>query len=274
MDSTAGDADDSADSGPAPQCPAGQVCFGIPDGWLGPVNLYSPEQSCSDVVAEGALAYDGDWSCSCSCDAVGFGSCADATVQLQLFEENNCQGAAALTVDLTTSCQSFGDGQLFSILATAQGSVPCDSTATLDTDGVEPSDPFVLCDAFEGSTCGGGACTTNGAGLCIHAEGERECPDGFERTLMYGAYEDERGCSACECEAEYECGGTFTLANQGCGNGGSLTLPLGCSGFLTSVLGGQIGALEEPPAIDCSSSGGARSGEVVASEPRTVCCAP
>lgn len=272
--STGGSSDGTADTGPTPTCPAGQSCFDIPDGWLGPVNLYSPEQSCGDVVAEGAQAYSGEWSCACSCETDEFDSCDQATVQLQLFEEGGCQGPAALSVDLTASCQDFGGGETYSILTTAQGPAPCDSSATLDAEPVMPTDSLVLCDAFEGSTCGSGACTSNREGLCIHAEGERECPDGFERTLLYTGFEDGRGCSACACEAEYECEGSYTLANQGCGNSGSLTLQLGCTGFMTSVLGGQTASLTDPPTVDCTSSGGTPMGEIVPAQPRTICCAP
>lgn len=270
-----GSSDDGAvDSGSTPTCPAGQRCFDIPAGWLGPVNLYSPEQSCSDVVAEGAQAYVGDWSCACSCETDEFNSCDQATVQLQLFEAGGCKGPAAVSVDLTSSCQDFGGGEMYSILTTAQGPAPCDSSPTLNAAPVLPTGSLVLCNAFEGSTCGTGACTSRSEELCIHAEGERECPDGFERTLLYTSFEDGRECSACACEAEYECAGSYTLANQGCGNAGTLTLQLGCTGFTTSVLGGQTASLTDPPAVDCTSSGGSPIGEVVAAEPRTVCCAP
>lgn len=266
--------DDTADTGPSPACVAGLSCFEIPDEWLGPVNLFTTEQSCNNVVAQGAQSYAGDWSCACSCEADGLDSCDGVPVQLQLFEQNNCQGTASLTIELTESCQEFGDGELFSVLTTAQGVTACDSDATLDADAVVPSGSRVLCDAFEGTMCTGGVCTSQEAGLCIHAEGERECPDGFERTLLYDGFDDGRGCAACDCEAEYECGGTLTLANNGCGNAGSLTLPLGCTNFLTSVLGGEVGSYTEPPIVDCSSSGGAPTGEIQPSQPRTVCCSP
>lgn len=266
--------DDSDDSGPSTMCGAGQACFGIPEGWSGPVNLTAPGEPCASVVAEGALGYDGGWECECSCDASVEDSCEGASVQLELFEDNNCEGPVALAVELTSSCQSFGDGELYSILVTVGGDAPCTSNPVLDPSPVEPVDPRLLCDAFEGSTCDGGVCTSNAVGLCIHAEGELECPDGFERTLLYADYEDARDCSGCECEAPFQCSGSYTLANQGCGESGSLTLQAGCTGFLTSVLGGEAASIEGPPSVDCSTRGGFPVGELAPTEPRTVCCTP
>jgi hypothetical protein len=263
------------DTGIAPGCADGSVCLEIPDGWDGPVRLFADDQACSDVVAEGALSYAGDWSCACSCDADVPESCEDATGQIQLFDGSGCQGAPAQVHPLTNTCEAFGGGELFSVLATAGGPTTCTTSAVLDTQPIEPSEHQTLCNVASQGACPGGTCTADAPDLCIHAPGDLDCPDGWVRTLLYETYDDNRSCSGCTCDAAYACGGTYTMPNQACGQSGSLTMAMGsCSGAQFSVRGGWIASATGTPSSQCSTAGGTTSGAVLASTPRTVCCPP
>ena len=267
--------DDSGETGIAPGCAAGEMCLEVPDGWQGPVHLFTPEQSCANVVAEGALSYAGEWTCDCSCDADTPASCDEATAQMELFDGANCPGAPVLTVELTDTCQSFGGGELFSMRVTGGGPTTCSADTLVDAEDVVASGARTLCAASTDNDCPGGSCTADEPGVCIHAPGERSCPDGFERTVLYDDYDDTRDCSACGCDAEYTCGGTFSLPSQGCGASGTVNLAIGgCSGPMLAVHGGWIASGSGTPSASCENTGGSAIGGVEPSNPRTVCCTP
>jgi len=267
--------DGTGETGVLPGCGAGEMCLELPDGWQGPVRLFTADQRCGDVVAQGALSYSGEWTCECSCDADTPATCDDANAQMELFQGSGCVGDPALTVELTNTCQSFGEGDLYSVLVTGGGPTSCSADTLVDAEPIVASDARTLCSASSTSACPGGTCTADEPGLCIHAEGDLPCPDGFERTVLYDAYEDNRDCSPCSCDAEYTCGGTFSLPSQGCGGGGTVNLAIGaCSGAMLAINGGWVASGAGTPAATCENAGGTAMGGIEPSSPRTVCCTP
>nr|MCH9685221.1 hypothetical protein [Deltaproteobacteria bacterium] len=118
-----------------------------------------------------------------------------------------------------------------------------------------------------------------GEQLCIYRPGDVECPDGdfSERRVRYLDFEDNRGCTACECgsptggscnvdiEFSYvdECIANYvTMTDPG---GGCLTL------FGEPPHSGEM-VNTEVTGASCGAFGGEPQGVVAAADPVTVCC--
>lgn len=163
-----------------------------------------------------------------------------------------------------------------------------------------PSSPDETCGM--GETCVTRPLSPYASDVCIWAEGELACPEAYpDQTVHYREIEDNRGCSECQCgSADGDCvdpsvGVSYWYPNFIVGGGSfpGLTAPLlfdapssSCEpvspsgeGFPYSV-SDSVGnitfdagtlVLDDQDA-PCPSSGGAPQGDVVGSDPVTICC--
>ena len=177
--------------------------------------------------------------------------------------------------------------------------VPCVQSVTVPALLVvpcEPSAPVVSkTDAFWGRTaracavdvpmsgCGGGQICVpappGGFDICLHGEGDLECPSGFAKSLFYTEVEDDRGCEECECgppDAQCEAY-VVAYSSPACGvPAGSVIATTDEPACFDVPSGIALGSVEASflaeSAGSCAAGGGAPTGDVVPGGPVTLCC--
>lgn len=255
-------------------CQVGEVCLpDAPDGWAGPVLL---EPSCEGAPAfEAAESFAGAWSCGCNnCEVEAADTCGALAVGIEFFSDSNCEGPPEATDTISTGCEAFDvAGSYYVRLSNAEP-----AACTIDTQPqlgkVNAVGTTQACDMPTGAACDGGTCGDTGA--CIWREGEFACPDTTftSQTILYGGYEDTRGCGACSCDATFSCGASANVATEGatCGALQSVSLQVGvCSDFITPVAGTLTSNTGTPWEV-CEAIPGAQQGAVELTQPVTVCC--
>jgi hypothetical protein len=229
-DTSAGDSDESGQSGP---CAAGMCAEVVPDGWFGPVLRWDTEPDsemppplCNDDGPDpsftllGGYADPGPVTCECTC---GLNIGALCTSYAYLYEgAQDCSGASMLQM-LTTEdeCESvtINDGSIQTYAYTA-GAATCSADVTEDIPDVPWDLQVAGCRNAEwGAECGNKrAClppVPDGFSdqLCIFANGDMECPGGdySEKTVLYSGADDDRRCGPCACDTPpvSTCTGTF-----------------------------------------------------------------
>lgn len=129
-----------------------------------------------------------------------------------------------------------------------------------------------------GGGCAGGAvCVPRARTYCVAAEGEKTCPTGFTKNVdWFKGFRDTRTCGACQCGAQTP-GSCEQLAaennaGQGCQGGAGGSIPVGgdnCNFTARDYPSHQlIGKPREPKCPGVSET----SGELVGTEPVTICC--
>lgn len=261
-----------------PACEGSEFCAPAPsEPWLGPVRLGPLEDGCEgDTVFEGFESYDGEWSCSCSCDVDAPASCGGSGVDLELFDDDACDGDPVATEDLSSSCGSLAFLGEYYVRPTTEQPAACEANPSRIASAVTPQVGQMACGVDTGPACDGGHCYDAAQTLCVFAEGEMACPDGDfrQRSVVYRDYVDDRGCGGCECEGSYSCGGAVGVhtSDAGC-NGPSVSVSVGaCSGAPLTITAAEIVVLDISSTEACEVSGGEEIGELTPTSPVTVCC--
>ncbi len=261
-----------------PVCGRSEFCAAVPsDPWMGPVRLGRAEDGCEGTpVFEGFEDYDGEWSCSCSCDVDAPPSCGGSGVDLELFDNESCDGDPIATEDVSSRCSSLDFLGEYHVRPTTEQPAACEANPSLIASAVTPQGGRVACEVDVGSVCDGGSCYDAEQTLCVFAEGETACPEGDfrQRSVVYRDYVDDRGCGGCGCEGSYSCGGAVRVhtSDSSC-NGPSVSVSMGaCSGAPLTVSAAEIVVLDISSTTACEVSGGEEIGEVTPTIPVTVCC--
>ena len=118
-----------------------------------------------------------------------------------------------------------------------------------------------------------------GFDLCLHGEGDLDCPAGFEKAVLYTGVADDRGCEACTCgPPEGPCEVYVVAYSDGaCGMpAGSVIATVAepaCFDVPSGIALGSVEAsfLARSPG-SCAPSGGAATRDIVPDGHVTLCC--
>lgn len=221
----------SFEDGSTSDAPCDGQCVGIPDGWQGPVVAHAWSTGESPIACEGDYAelvgqYSNDFfaqpaECDCACGNVTGAQCTPPTLR---HSNVNCQAIGA-PMTLNAGCNNIAGitNGSFTLIGSTFSGGQCQGLLSKEVPDAGFAEDVVLCGATpdatgcaEGELCG----PDTDAPLCVWAEGEQSCPDGFDdRSLLYSGFVDTRDCTACTCGApEGTCTtGHATLADNTCG---------------------------------------------------------
>jgi len=215
-------------------CGDGGVCVpAIPDGWNGPVatrtiGIDEEIPPCgggvyTDLQVSDAFAglQGEDYTCDCDCAGQPLGCEADAALQLSAYPP--LEGLSPCTSPNYVYDETIVSGapQAVSIpMADIRGIVledeptpsltgSCAPNATVEPMPAGFDTRTIACGTFDAVSkgCDDGLCVPlptapYQAGVCVWAEGDLECPAGFDDRSLYNAeYSDTRDCSTCTCGA-------------------------------------------------------------------------
>ncbi|MDD9933141.1 MAG: hypothetical protein OXT09_06035 [Myxococcales bacterium] len=288
-----GDGDvDCADA----DCGALRCVEPAPDGWSGPLALWAGSGTppdCGDGFGETLLTGGRNIgapaaSCStCTCDGSSCGSFVDVGTGTVA----GCDGASCSTslngscAELSTPCLMDTDT---AYLETRLPSEPaaCEASAQdADVAAASFAEEVRGCgvDEVAARGCEGGevcapADEPDGfeAPLCILTQGEEDCPDGpySERTLYFTGIDDDRGCSACGCDAP-DCNYSWSVYASADDLCESPLITLNAAEQCVQV-SPTDGAIRVGVAITgdgtCAPTGGQPTGEAIGTGAVTVCC--
>jgi len=291
-----------------PDCEEAQCLPPAPDGWSGPTPLFVGDPADAPSCPSGLTTIAADIgpftapaaSCTpCSCSGPTGGTCGVGTTTIY-DSTNQCSGSVeeTLTPPAPNVCVSFS---LSDPYARAQADpVPVDVPGSCQPSGGAANVPAasfaqaaVLCDGVADDTAMGGGCDDQicvpslaapFTQLCIFTAGDVPCvADGYpDKTVLYDGYDDDRGCTACGCDAAsgQTCSGTTQLYVGSNCNNLDTTVPhdgLTCESYTTFQSMGSakfIPAPGGPSGGSCSATGGNPKGSATPKGPITVCCAP
>lgn len=294
------DTSSTAESGTF-ECEGGTCLPSWPPDWGGPI-VFADWRSSTDMspcpttfpvdlasLHDQLVAPDAECTCECG-DAVG-ASCADLILEFHGMDEN-CIGGANDEFDIDASCQEGPSVTSSSRYWSADqpgvigGSCsPTEATNLPEVSwGIETRvcgvtrDPLGSC--VDERTCVPLPPSDSFSNVCIWRPGSFDCPEGefSERFVRYSSFTDERGCSSCGCDdPEGDCVGNVRLwPTDDCSGGiaaGSIPIGGGCVPSVDSVSSADRGSLSVS-GVNCAPEGGEPVGEVLLSEPHTICCAP
>jgi hypothetical protein len=272
------------------------TCAPNPGGpWQGPfeVAVGVPLATCDPGLPNAAVLNLGGViappaSCGpCSCGAATGGTCGLAG--FSWYSDALCGNAGVPEVPAAPStCMPIGNTDTAKTLG-AIGAIPprvggsCAPVA--GSVAVTPSSfekKGVLCGGSAGGGCGPDAyCAPQpsnafGGKLCVSANGDLTCPNGYEhKTIAYGGVDDHRSCSQCSCgAAQGGCGtATTTLFAEANCDAPLVTIPH--DGMCHSAQG-FVSFRYDPPIQasggECKASGGEPVGEATPKDPITICC--
>lgn len=256
---------DTATTGPS-GCGADEACVpAVPTDWSGPIVVASgscPAEFPEDTGVLNRSLVPGVPQCSCSCTV--------DEISCQLILENN---GVAFSPDSSCESPPFED----ECVGVTSGIECADMAVDIPATPSWEVERLGCGGAVEGRACDAGTCIADtGDAICIQRDGEHDCPAPFDdRTLFHRAFDDSRSCSGCSCqssspacEADVEIcslgfdqvtlesdGGCYQLNSS---DGDGVTL------FSTAVV--DQGSCDPAPET------GEVSGDVVETEPVTVCC--
>ncbi len=301
------DPDTGSDDG-AVECAPTERCLALsPAGWEGPVAYFEGDDldtlpSCAapfgglSIEVHDQISGTAPDCEACSCGAASDVQCSSPTVRF--YHSSSCDEfgddpASEFMLGPQGDCTVFpnGDGAYG---AEADPVTPLEGTGSCVASGGEATiadaDWAVelrACAAPEATTvCGDERACVPSPGapfaseLCIYRPGDVACPAGdyAARFLRYGAYEDSRECSECECGAPSggSCDAGILFSNTNTCVEDYLTLPMPGSGGCTTLWGStpSSGVLEvyDVAGAACAASGGEGQGEVMPADPVTFCC--
>ncbi len=233
----------------------------------------------SEIVAAPA-------TCGCSCGAPAGEVCSSAYVLLA--SDGGCGAPVYAGINAVNACANIPDVTASSMIAYAIQAVggTCAPLPSIDKPAPTFAAEGTLCQGADlGAGCGTELCAPPpGAGqsICVFQPGDLPCPGAAytERTVVYRATTDTRGCSPCSCgpPAGSTCAGsTYIYSDSGCGApygpipDNAVCYPFGGAAPIGAVL---VAPAAAPAGGACGASPVAPVGEVVPSDPLTVCCLP
>jgi hypothetical protein len=248
-------------------CDSGQLCVPeVPRGWNGPIVV--GDGSCAGAypsldAALFAGLVPGVPQCSCSCN-IGAVGC-------QLWLENSDQA-----FDPAGSCDEppFEDECISAVVEASCNESFVDVPASPSWETTASA----CGGASPGAACDGGTCYPDVAPVCVWRDGEQACPAGFDDgTTYFTDLLDSRVCGDCTC----------TPTGQAC----ELSLEICSVGFfditlantdpcfqLNSSDGDSVtlfsAAITAQGSCNANAGGGEITGDVVGTQPVTVCCQP
>lgn len=118
-----------------------------------------------------------------------------------------------------------------------------------------------------------------GNAVCVWSAGDKPvCPPAFpDRRVMHHAFDDDRGCSPCECRVDGSFGTVTRFTQNNCPAGtedSSIDVPVACSSFPATGAAGSFRYAKGPSASDSCVMGEPSGpvGSVEPIEPTTICC--
>jgi hypothetical protein len=249
------------------------------EGWNGPFTVASQAASLPpSTCATGATRtwFDDAPTTDARCDSCTCGACHATCTPPTIIEYGaslNCTGSGSSSQG--ASCDYTGSAEVQGA-ATPHG--PCDASggaATLDTYGTA----VTACDAATTDGCGAGSACAPAGRTCVEQIGNVVgCPAPYtDRELVFEDADDQRGCTACDCEAPVTCTGQYVYWSglTTCGVNGTPATTGVCitpnNAFNVVVDYAGAGATQ---AGACAPSGGAPTGMFEPTHPHTLCCLP
>ena len=231
-DTTSSAGEETSSSGEPVVCGDGGVCIpAIPDGWNGPVATRTigieedippcGGEAYTDLQVSDAFAglQADDYECGCECNPGSLSCAGDAELQLSDYPPG--AGLSPCTSPNYVYDETIASGAPQSVsipMADIRGVVlgndpstnvagSCTPNATTQASPAGFGTRTIACGTFDGSPqgCGDGLCVPQPsapyeAGVCVWAEGDLDCPAGFDdRTLYHSDFSDTRDCTACTC---------------------------------------------------------------------------
>lgn len=281
-------------------CPATHQCIEEPpDEWNGPIARFvtDPEAkeqpSCDGAYPEEAtVAFEGlqadPAECSCSCGEAQEVSCENQVSVRYFADDETCSGGASADLTLIAGiCNTLpltfpGNSHWLPEPIEVQGGA-CEAIDEMNKEDPSFESRILACGGAEllGGCAAGRLCAPRPEGdqrpgLCVWQAGEHECPGGYdERTVVWGGADDQRGCAPCGCgDPVGLCDeALIRLFQASCT--GSLAAAFAADGecHSQSYLSTQSATvtLGDPVAF-CSPTEPMAVGEVVGTDPVTVCC--
>lgn len=266
---------------------AGFECVAVPAGWTGPSALWSGAEPdlpfCpAPFVTAAVVGRVGPVAASAVCPAC---ECtngdAECLLEAQGFTTADCSGDVTASGPLRPNlCERVPTAGSLSLTARARGTCAPRSRGAVQLPAVTWDAALLVCDTPRlGKGCTGAACVERPAApfeatLCVHREGERECPAGFPgRHVAYAAYGDSRACSECSC-GEATCGGSADgYVNELCGVG-ERDVPIDgtCTPIVDPSPGNGLSLAYDANAPTCAVVPSAPRGQVVGTGATTICC--
>lgn len=290
-------ADVSTESGePVGPCGSeGQCLAAVPAGWQGPVaaRLDSHgEDPCTggydqlvQTIHAGLIAPPP--VCECSCDPSGVASCA-TYARVHRYGGNACSGSDTAN-NVTATCNAAIDmaaGGDYMVEPVQVVGVTCEPQQSETIEPARFDRHHELCAVAEAVSCGdAGQCAPalpSGAELCIFAEGDLACPEGWtdHRVLEFTDIDDPRGCGTCKClPHEGTCSGhtVYLFGPNDCGGSpvGGASPGSGCEELGSQGSGSaRLSGVGVPSPADCSGNADPDPpvNSASATDPYTVCC--
>ncbi len=287
----------SPDAAPPAHCPLG--CLPpAPPGWTGPSATYDgvpnakPTECPTPYTQPEISAHQGaaaePATCSCGDFVVKDAKCAAG---VELWQSSGCNSGQPVldgTANAPGPCHSVSNGAYGYIRVTTP-TLTRGSCTYPSPQKTAPEPTFdkaqVACGLPQVAACDGRAdCVATPVPaapftrLCIHKDGDAPCPsaDYANRIVAYKQVDDTRDCSPCEgTPAGGACGSRWGIsANDGqCAAGIPPTTNAVDACVSNPGIGARVnvGALL-PTGITCTTTGGAPTGAVTATEPVTFCC--
>ena len=263
-------------------------CPLIPEGWDGPLRERDTPGANTLDLFESANAQPYD--CECHCGPTDSASCP--TLQVQIFNGDNCQVATGVgETDFTQpqddaeSCTDIGAQRSVRILyASAEkcmgGDCPsCESIPSRRTSAPDLSgERYFLEIATTRCEADLGCFETGDDPVCLAKPGAHLCPDGFDDSAaLFSEVADTRDCTECTCADP-----TGVQCRTVLGSYSDSTCDSNADEFAYLTTGGQCLGVPEGGAFStstevenpgsCAPLGGQPTGLADAAAPYTVCC--
>jgi hypothetical protein len=292
-----GDGDpDCADS----DCSTWSCDGSAPTGWTGPSVVYvgSDPPNCGGDYAKqtlsGGTAVDAAAaacsSCSCTSSKDSTTNAACATLVNILSTTDPSCGGTQCTDSVTEACKTitsscFGSAtsghismQLPANLAScepvaAQNPTVADATWKKEVRACSVATKLHIGGCAEGEVCA--PKTPFSGDICVSKTGDVDCPNAVysAKHVYYKGMNDTRSCSPCGCD--HDC--SYAWRTEAAGASCSAAFALGESDKCVAVSpsSGQINVgVQISGTGACAATGGAPTGDAVATGPVTVCCQP
>jgi hypothetical protein len=281
---------DTSSSDTAPQDCGDDTCALVPAGWSGPfavafVERGDDEPACPDAYASehpvpmhvGLPVFD----CGCNCNELA--PVAPCTAEFRKYEGTaECENEPSSTGANTMPGSCFPDSSdLVTSVAYVATSGPMEVPACSMGAPTPPAEQSyweldaVLCGLDVSVPCESGVCAPPRddpfGRLCILAEGEVECPEGYgESQLLFTDAEDDRECVGCSCTEEI---GDCTPIIYRSADGNCTDLDAGVAAC-ADVTGATMATTWQPTLAPGCYPTQMLSGTVSGQGPHTLCCYP
>ncbi len=295
-------ADVAADADAAPGSPtsdaseaaAAPVCQGtcappVPQGWTGPLELYSgaaPAPTCPTGTAQdykGNAGLQGNPAeCTCACAATG----VQCTVPVVMFTTADCKVSEGVcnTFQVGSTCvdMSACNPEVASAYPVTATGGTCTASVVTTVPPATWQGQVLSCLPTPVGSCSSGVCVPAmpaafSSGYCIRQVGDVACPAGdySHKSSSYGSMTDNRACGACTCGAISGATCTATVSEYGesaCVTPavGSISAPTACQGL--TVITAAMKVTSQQVTGGCAAGAATPSGSAVPAQPTTFCC--